>query len=124
MTCSAACRTAWTRWIWRCGWLRCARARAGLPGLREIGALETAALAEPKAILTPAEIRALAAEAIAHLYEVAGKLADPLALLGDDEAEGHAMSARDDKIRWVVAELDAHVAEVEASLAVPESSLG
>jgi hypothetical protein len=29
------------------------------------------------------------------------------------------MSARDDKIRQVVAELDAHVAEVEASVARP-----
>jgi hypothetical protein len=36
--------------------------------------------------MTPAEIRALAAEAIAHLHEVADKLAELSALLGDDEA--------------------------------------
>ena len=34
----------------------------------------------------PAEIRALAAEAIAHLHQVAGKLAELPAQLGDDEA--------------------------------------
>jgi hypothetical protein len=33
------------------------------------------------------------------------------------------MSARDDKIRQVVAELDAHVAEVEASLAALKTLL-
>jgi len=33
------------------------------------------------------------------------------------------MSARDDKIRQVVAELDAHVAEVEASAAVLKTLL-
>jgi len=33
------------------------------------------------------------------------------------------MSARDDKIRQVVAELDAHVAEVEAGLAVLKALL-
>ena len=33
------------------------------------------------------------------------------------------MSARDDKIRRVVAELDAHVAEVEASVAVLKALL-
>ena len=33
------------------------------------------------------------------------------------------MSARDDKIRQVVAELDAHVAEVEASVAVLKALL-
>lgn len=36
--------------------------------------------------MTPAEIRGLAAEAIAHLHEVAGKLTELSALLGDDEA--------------------------------------
>jgi len=36
--------------------------------------------------MTPAEIRALAAESIAGLHEVAGKLAELAALLGDDEA--------------------------------------
>jgi hypothetical protein len=33
------------------------------------------------------------------------------------------MSARDDKIRQVVAELDAHVAEVEANIAVLKALL-
>ena len=58
---------------------------ARLPGLDEITALEGAALARPRITMTPAEIRALAAEAIAHLHEVAGKLAELSALLGDDQ---------------------------------------
>ncbi len=58
---------------------------ASLPGPGEITALEAAALAKPREIMTPAEIRALAAEAIAHLHEVAGKLAELSALLGDDQ---------------------------------------
>ena len=33
------------------------------------------------------------------------------------------MSARDDKIRQVVAELDAHIAEVEASVAILKALL-
>ena len=62
------------------------RSRAArLPGLDEITALEGAALARPRITMTPAEIRALAAEAIAHLHEVAGKLAELSALLGDDQ---------------------------------------
>ena len=64
------------------------RSRAArLPGAGEIRALETAALAKPRQTMTPAEIRALAAEAIVHLQEVAGKLAELSALLGD-EGEG------------------------------------
>jgi transcriptional regulator with XRE-family HTH domain len=59
---------------------------ASLPAPGEIRALETAALARPGRTLTPAEIRALAAEAIASLHQVAGKLAELSALLGDDEA--------------------------------------
>ncbi|HEX7265968.1 MAG TPA: hypothetical protein VF256_00920 [Streptosporangiaceae bacterium] len=63
------------------------RSRAArLPGPGEIRALEAAALATPRQTTTPAEIRALAAEAMAHLHEVAGKLAELSALLGDDEA--------------------------------------
>jgi transcriptional regulator with XRE-family HTH domain len=63
------------------------RSRAArLPGPDEIKALEAAALAKPRVTLAPAEIRGLAAEAIAHLHEVAGKLAELSALLGDDEA--------------------------------------
>jgi hypothetical protein len=62
------------------------RARAaGLPGPDQIMALEAAALAKPRQTMTPAEIRALAAEAIASLHEVAGNLAELSALLGDDE---------------------------------------
>jgi hypothetical protein len=38
--------------------------------------------------MTPAEIRALAAEAIAYLREVADKLAELSALLGDDDEAG------------------------------------
>jgi transcriptional regulator with XRE-family HTH domain len=59
---------------------------ASLPKPEEIKALEAAALAKTRDTMTPAEIRALAAEAIAHLHEVAGKLAELSALLGDDEA--------------------------------------
>ena len=60
---------------------------ASLPGPGQIRALEAAALARPRQTMTPAEIRALAGEAIAHLHEVAGKLAELSALLGDDEAD-------------------------------------
>jgi hypothetical protein len=58
---------------------------ASLPGPGEVRALETAALAKPRETMTPAEIRVLAAEAIARLHEVAGKLTELSALLGDDE---------------------------------------
>ena len=63
------------------------RSRAArLPGPGEITVLEAGALAKPGKTMTAAEIRALAAEAIAHLHEVAGKLGELSALLGDDEA--------------------------------------
>ena len=58
---------------------------ARLPGPEEIRALETAALGKPRESMTPAEIRARAAETIAQLHAVAGKLAELSALLGDDE---------------------------------------
>jgi transcriptional regulator with XRE-family HTH domain len=58
---------------------------ASLPGPEEIQALEAAALAKPREIMTPAEIRALAGEAIIHLHQVADKLAELSALLGDDK---------------------------------------
>jgi len=58
---------------------------ASLPGPDQIRALEAAALAKPRKAMTPAEIRALAAESIASLHEVAGKLGELSALLGDDE---------------------------------------
>lgn len=62
------------------------RSRAArLPGSAEIEALEAAALAKPRETMTPAEIRALAAEAIAHLHEVTDKLTELSALLGHDE---------------------------------------
>jgi hypothetical protein len=43
---------------------------ASLPGPGQIRALEGAALAMPRETMTRAEIRVLAEEAIAHLYEV------------------------------------------------------
>ena len=59
---------------------------ASLPGPDQVRALEAAALARPRKTMTPAEIRALATESIASLHEVAGKLAELSALLGDDQA--------------------------------------
>ena len=61
---------------------------ASLPGPDEIRTLEAAALARPRETMTPAQIRALATEAIAHLHGVADKLAELSALLGDDQASG------------------------------------
>lgn len=58
---------------------------ASLPGPDQIRALEVAAMAQPRQTMTPAQIRALAAESIASLHEVAGKLAELSALLSDDE---------------------------------------
>ena len=60
---------------------------ASLPGPGEITALEAAALAKPRQTMTPADIRVLAAQAIAHLQEVAGKLAELSTLLGDEAGE-------------------------------------
>jgi transcriptional regulator with XRE-family HTH domain len=59
---------------------------ASLPGPDEIRTLEAAALAKPRRTITPAEIRALAAEAIASLHQVTGQLTELSALLGDYEA--------------------------------------
>ena len=62
------------------------RSRAAtLPGPSEVRALEAAALAKPRKNMSPAEIRALTAESITSLHEVASKLAELSALLGDDE---------------------------------------
>ena len=61
---------------------------ANLPGPGQVRALEAAALAKPRKAMAPAQIRAVAEEAIAHLHEVAGQLAELSALLGDDEADG------------------------------------
>jgi hypothetical protein len=55
-----------------------------LPGPDEIRTLEAAALAKPRRTTTPAEIRARAAEAIIQLREVAAKIAELSALLGED----------------------------------------
>jgi transcriptional regulator with XRE-family HTH domain len=67
--------------------LAAVRSRAsGLPGPDEIRALEAAALARPRQAMTPAEIRILAAEAIFNLHQVADKLGELSALLGDDDA--------------------------------------
>jgi hypothetical protein len=57
---------------------------ADLPAPDEIRTLEAAALAKPRKAMTPAEIRARAAEAIIHLRAVAAKMAELSALLGDD----------------------------------------
>ena len=63
------------------------RSRAArLPDPDEIRTLEAAALAKPRKTMTPAEIRALAAAAIGHLHEVAGKLGELSALLGEDQS--------------------------------------
>jgi len=63
------------------------RSRAArLPGPDEIRVLEAAALAKPEKTMTPAEIRAVAAQAIAQLHEVADKLAELSALLDGDES--------------------------------------
>jgi transcriptional regulator with XRE-family HTH domain len=59
---------------------------ASLPGPGEIREVESSALAKPRKTLTPAEIRALAAEAITHLHQVADNLAELSALLADDRA--------------------------------------
>jgi hypothetical protein len=62
------------------------RSRASsLPDSGEVRALEAAALAKPRRTRTPAEIRALAGEAIAQLHEIAGKLTELSALLGDEQ---------------------------------------
>ena len=62
------------------------RSRAArLPGPGEIRALEAAALAKPRETMTPAQIRAVAAQAITHLREVADKLAELSVLLDGDK---------------------------------------
>jgi transcriptional regulator with XRE-family HTH domain len=62
------------------------RSRAArLPGSGEIRALEAAALAKPRETMTPAQIRAVAAQAITHLREVADKLAELSVLLDGDK---------------------------------------
>jgi transcriptional regulator with XRE-family HTH domain len=62
------------------------RARAALlPGAGEIKAIEASALAKPRSIMTAPEIRALTAETISRLHEVADNLAKLSALLGHDE---------------------------------------
>jgi hypothetical protein len=69
--------------------LAAVRARAAsLPGSDEIRSLEAAALAKPGTTMTPAEIRALAAESIASLHAVVGKLTELSALLDDGAGEG------------------------------------
>jgi len=62
------------------------RSRAArLPGPGEIRALEAAALAKPRETMTPAQIRAVAAQAITHLREVADKLTELSVLLDGDK---------------------------------------
>ena len=68
--------------------LAAVRARAAsLPGPDRIRALEAAALAKPRTTMTPAEICALSAAAIASLHAVAGQLAELSALVGDEAGE-------------------------------------
>jgi transcriptional regulator with XRE-family HTH domain len=63
------------------------RARASrVPGDEEIRALEASALATPRSTMTAAEIRALTAESISRLHEVADNLAKLSALLGESES--------------------------------------
>ena len=63
-----------------------ARARAArLPGAGEIRALGAGVLAKPRRTMTAAEIRALTAETISRLHEVADSLAKLSALVGDNE---------------------------------------
>ena len=67
------------------------RARAArMPGAAEIRALEASALAKPRSTMTAAEIRALTAEMISSLHEVAGDLAKLSALLGGDDDGGES----------------------------------
>ena len=61
---------------------------ASLPGAGEIRALEASALARPRENMTPAEIRAMAAEAITQLHKAADNLAELSALLADESAGG------------------------------------
>jgi transcriptional regulator with XRE-family HTH domain len=58
---------------------------ARLPAPGEVRALESAALGKPRKAMAPAEIRALAAEAITHLHAVADRLAELSALLDGDK---------------------------------------
>ncbi len=53
---------------------------ASMPGPHQIRALEAAALGKPRRTMTPAEIRVLAAEAIASLHEVTGQGGVPACL--------------------------------------------
>jgi transcriptional regulator with XRE-family HTH domain len=63
------------------------RSRAArLPDPDEIRALEAAALAKPRKTMTSAEIRALATAAIGHLHQVADKLGELSALLGEEQS--------------------------------------
>lgn len=64
------------------------RSRAAcLPSVEQIRTLEGEALAKPRKTMTPAEIRALTAQTIARLHEIAANLADLSALLGDEDGE-------------------------------------
>ena len=65
------------------------RARAAsLPRPDEIRALEATVLTKPRKTMLPAEIRALAADAIASLHQVADQLTELSALLADEGLRG------------------------------------
>ena len=84
----ASCRGAWdSAWTSRCRSLRSAPARPGCPAPGRSGRSKPSALAKPRSTMTAAEIRALTAETISRLHEVADNLAKLSALLSDDEAD-------------------------------------
>ena len=104
--------------------LAAVRARAAsLPGPDQIRALEAAALAKPRRTMTPAEIRALAAESIATCRRSPASSRNCRRCWRRRGRRGQVMTAREDKIRQVVAELDVQVAEVEANIAVLKALL-
>ena len=59
------------------------------PSADEIRGLEADALAKLRESMTPAEIRALTAETIAHLHEIVNNLAKLSALLEDEGSQGN-----------------------------------
>ena len=117
---SAACRTAWQSVpISRCGSLRSAPAQPACPvpaRSRRWRPLPWPSRGNHDASGDPR----LATKAIDHLNEVADELAE---LSATTSPAGLAMSARDNEIRRLVAELDVHVTEVGARLAALKALL-
>src|SRR5439155_4769082 len=72
-------------WMSPCGSVRsCA---TSLPGPGQVRALEAAALAKPGRTMAPAEIRALSAEAVVGLHQVADQLTELSALANRQSAD-------------------------------------